>query len=138
MIPLSKITLTNSFRENSTNLRNPEYEILAKQSYLPDSSRLKLDLILTDDIYRKIADLLSDSRVINKIFLLREENTFCIWTSLRESGKDSRHALYAQELKIIEFFSRTEFHFDFHLAEADDTEELLASGAKIIYPGAKI
>ena len=37
-------------------------------------------------------------------------------------------------VEIIKDFSRIEFHFDFHLADPDDIEGLLISGAKLIYP----
>ncbi len=130
----TRIYTTSDFRETDTKSKPQEYEIIVKSFYSLDSSKITLTLVSTNDIYNKIAQLLSKTKVVDKIFIIREENTFCIWTSLRRYDKNSRYALYKQELEIIQYFSAVEFHFDFHLAESDDLEDLLASGAKIIYP----
>ncbi|MBM3252909.1 MAG: hypothetical protein FJZ16_01490 [Candidatus Omnitrophica bacterium] len=125
---------SNNFRETDTKSVPQEYEIMLESLYPPDSSEITLTLISTNDIYNKITEILSKSEVVDKIFIIREENTFCIWTSLYKYDKNSRYALYSKELEVIKYFSKIEFHFNFHLAEPDDIEELLASGAKRIYP----
>lgn len=126
-------SFSGDFKETDTKSKPREYEIILKNLYPPDLSKITLTFVSTNDIYNKIAELLSKADVVDKIFLIREENTFCIWTSLYKYDKKARYALYNQELEIVKYFSPIEFHFDFHLAQLDDIEELLASGAKIIY-----
>lgn len=128
---------SGNFREADTKSKPREYEIILKNPYPLDTSETILTVVLTNDIYNKIVELLSKAGVVSKIFLIREENTFCIWTSLCKYDKKARYALYSQELEVVKYFSPVEFHFDFHLAQLDDIEELLASGAKIIYPRAE-
>lgn len=132
-ISIIKGVSSGDFREVSTKLKRYDYEIICKNQFLPDSSKLTLIIISTLDIYDKIIKIMIENPVIDKIFIIRENNTFCIWTSLSKYDKESRYSLYAKELEIIKYFFPVEFHFDFHLAEADDVEELLASGAKRIY-----
>lgn len=124
----TKTYTTSNFREFDTKLK--EYEIIVKK----DTSKMEYALVSTNDIYNKIAEILSKAKVVDRIFLIREENTFCIWTSLQRYDKNARYALYNQEIEIIKDFYSVGFHFDFHLAEPEDIEELLASGARLIYP----
>lgn len=125
---------TDNFIEANTKTADQEYEIIVKNPYLPYSSGMDIILISTNDIYDKIVEILCKSKLIDKIFIVREENTFCIWAALKKYDRSDRYALYNQELEVIKYFSPVEFHFDFHLAEADDVIELQDSGARIIYP----
>ncbi|MBI2560013.1 MAG: hypothetical protein HYW14_02640 [Planctomycetes bacterium] len=130
----TKTYITSDFKEFDTKSKEKEYEIVVKNLYPPDTSEIEFVWVSTNDIYDKIAGLLYKAKVVDRIFLVREENTFCIWTSLQRYDKNARYALYNQEIEIIKYFSSVEFHFDFHLAEPEDIEELLASGARLIYP----
>lgn len=111
-----------------------DYEIICRnQSASPDASNLQLDVVCTNDIYGKIVEILSSEKVVEKIFLIRDVTTFSIWTSIIKNDKESRRALYKKELELMRFFSPIEFHFDFHIAYPEDTEELRLSGVKIIF-----
>jgi len=101
-----------------------DYEIVCKNE--------SVHVIYSDIVYRQIAEILSGPSLVDKIFILRTDNTFSIWTSLRRYDKETRYLLYKQELEVIKHFSSIEFHFDFHIADPQDTEELLTSGAKLI------
>lgn len=126
--------MTNNFQVFETMIKEYEYEIIARSNYAPDSSEMEFFEFLTNDVYDTIIKKLTQCGSIDKVFIIREENTFCIWTSLRGYDKKARYELYSAELEIIKEFSRIEFHFDFHLADPDDSEGLLVSGAKLIYP----
>lgn len=129
---IKRITSGN-FREISTESKRFDYEIICKNQSPLESSNLPLLLLSTIDIYNKIVEVLTENSFVERIFIIRENNTFCIWTALSKYDKETRYSLYNKELEIIRYFSPVEFHFDFHLAEKDDIEGLLASGAKIIY-----
>lgn len=103
-----------------------DYEIICRNE--------AVHVVYSDIVYRQIVEILSGNPVIDKIFILRTDNTFSIWTSLKKYDKESRYFLYKQELEVIKYFSPVEFHFDFHIADAQDTKELLTSGARIIFP----
>lgn len=132
-----KKTFSGDFIDIDTKSKALDYEIICRNQSTPDSSELRLVLISTADIYNEMVKILSKNPVIEKIFIIREENTFCIWTALSQYDKNARYSLYNSELGIIKHFANVEFHFDFHLAEPDDVEELLSSGAKIIYTKSK-
>lgn len=132
-----KKTFSGDFRDIDTKSKTLDYEIICRNQSTPDSSGLRLVLISTADIYNEMVKILSKNPVIEKIFIIREENTFYIWTALSQYDKNARYSLYNSELEIIKHFASVEFHFDFHLAEPDDVEELLSSGAKIIYTKSK-
>lgn len=134
MLKEMRISVTNNFQDFDTRNKKHEYEIVARSYYAPNSSEMEFFEFFTNDVYEAIIKKLTQHRSVEKIFIIREENTFCIWTSLREYDKKARYELYNAELEIIKDFSRIEFHFDFHLADPDDTEGLLISGAKLIYP----
>ena len=133
IISETKVSVTNDIIETYTKWKSQTYEIIVRNP-VSDSTNLFLDMVSTNDIYNKIADILSKSGVVDKIFIIREENTFCIWTVLNRGDKDARQYVYASELEIIRYFSSIEFHFDFHLADPEDLEELVDSGIKLIYP----
>jgi len=103
-----------------------DYEIICRNE--------AIHIVYSDIIYRQIVEILSESPVIDQIFVLRTDNTFSIWTSLKKYDKESRYFLYKQELEIIKYFSPVEFHFDFHIADTQDTKELLTSGARVVFP----
>lgn len=134
MLKEMRISLTNNFQGFETRVKEHEYEIVARSNYVPNSSEMEFLVFSTNSIYDAIITKLTQCGSIEKIFIIREENTFCIWTSLRDYDKKKRYELYNAELEIIKDFSRIEFHFDFHLADPDDIEGLLISGAKLIYP----
>jgi hypothetical protein len=134
MLKEMRISLTNNFQGFETRVKKHEYEIVARSNYIPNSSEMEFLVFSTNSIYDAIITKLTQCGSIEKIFIIREENTFCIWTSLRDYDKKKRYELYNAELEIIKDFSRIEFHFDFHLADPDDIEGLLISGAKLIYP----
>lgn len=91
-------------------------------------------LVYSDIVYRQIEEILSQGSSIERIFILRTDNTFSIWTALKKYSKEARYSLYKQELEVIKYFSPVEFHFDFHVADPQDVRELLTSGAKQIFP----
>ena len=103
-----------------------DYEIILKDE--------AIHIVYSDEVYRQIVKILSQNPLIDRIFILRTNNTFSVWTSLKKYDKESRYSLYKQELEIIKYFSPVEFHFDFHMADAQDTKELLTSGARVIFP----
>jgi len=111
-------------------LSNPavseDYEIICRNE--------AIQIVYSDTVYRQIVEILVQDQRIDKIFILRTDNTFSIWTSLKKYDKESRYSLYKQELEVIKHFSPVEFHFDFHIADAQDTRELLASGARLLFP----
>ncbi len=115
-----------------------EYEIICRNKPgRPDTSGLQLEIVYTDNMYRKIVEILSSAKIVKNIFLIRDFTTFSIWTSIKDFSKESRRALYEKELEVMRFFSSVEFHFDFHIAYPEDTKELLSSGIKIIYSRSK-
>lgn len=134
MLKEMRISMTNNFQDFDTRDKKHEYEIVAGSRYVPNSSEMEFFEFFTNDVYAAIVKKLTQHQSIERIFIIREENTFCIWTSLRAYDKKARYELYNAELEIIKDFSRIEFHFDFHLADPDDMEGLLISGAKLIYP----
>jgi len=118
--------LTNShvikqFFSNSSE----NYEIICRND--------TVNIVYSDIVYRQIVDILSGNPFIDKIFILRSDNTFSIWTSLKKYDRETRYSLYRQELEVIKYFSPVEFHFDFHVADAQDAKELLTS-AKQVFP----
>lgn len=134
MLKEMRVDLTDNFQRFETRVKEHEYEIVAKSAYAPNSSEMEFLVFSTNSIYDDIIKKLTQCQSIEKIFVIREVNTFCIWTSLHDYDKKKRYELYNAELEIIKDFSRIEFHFDFHLADPDDIEGLLISGARLIYP----
>ena len=108
-------------RRSFTNT-SEEYEIIC--------SNKAIHVVYSDTVYRQIAEILFKNSLIDHVFILRTDNTFSIWTSLKKYNKESRYSLYRQELEVIKYFSPVEFHFDFHMADSEDAKELLLSGAK--------
>ncbi len=102
------------------------YEIICKND--------AIHVVYSDIVYRQIVEILLQNPLIDKIFILRTDNTFSIWTLLSKCTKEARYSLYKQELEVIKLFSPVEFHFDFHVADLQDTKELLNSSAKQIFP----
>lgn len=90
-------------------------------------------IVYSDIVYRQIEEILSQGSSIERIFILRTDNTFSIWTALKKYNKEARYSLYKRELEVIKYFSPVEFHFDFHVADRQDFKELLASGVKQIF-----
>ena len=120
---------TNTYKQRRflSNVKASEdYEIICRNE--------AVHVVYSDIVYRQIVEILSGNPVIDKIFILRTDYTFSIWTSLKKYDKESRYFLYKRELEIIKYFSPVEFHFDFHIADAQDTKELLTCGARIIFP----
>ena len=93
-----------------------------------------IHIVYSDIVYTQIVEILSQNPLIDRIFILRTDNTFSIWTSLQRYDKESRYSLYKQELEVIKYFSPVEFHFDFHMAAPQDAKELLISSVKQIFP----
>ena len=113
-------------RRSFTNTNaSEEYEIIC--------SNKAIHVVYSDTVYRQIAEILFKNGLIDHVFILRTDNTFSIWTSLKKYDKESRYSLYRQELEIIKYFSPVEFHFDFHMADPQDAKELLFSGAKRLF-----
>ena len=111
-----------------------EFEIICKNELGdPDTSDLQLEIVYTDEIYRKIVEILSRQEKVQHIFLIRDLTTFSMWTSLSDIGRETRRALYVQELELMRLFSPVGYHFDFHIAYQEDTKELLSSGVKTIF-----
>ena len=111
-----------------------EFEIICKNnSGDPDTSDLQLEIVYTDEIYRSIVEIISKERKVQHIFLIRDLTTFSIWTSLSDIDRETRRALYKQELELMRLFSPVGYHFDFHIAYQEDTKELLSSGVKTIF-----
>lgn len=102
-----------------------DYEIILKDE--------AVHIVYSDEVYRQIVKILSQNTLIDRIFILRTDNTFSIWTSLKKCDKASRYFLYQQELEVIKYFSAVEFHFDFHIADPGDERELLSSSARLIF-----
>ena len=134
MLKEMRISMTSNFQDFDTRDKKYEYEIIARSDYAPNSSEMEFSQFSTNVIYDTIIEKLTKNQFIEKIFIIREENTFCIWTSLCKYDKKVRYELYNAELEVIKNFARIEFHFDFHLADPDETEGLLSAGAKLIYP----
>ncbi len=109
-----------------------EFEIICK-SELSGPGTSELEIVYTDEIYRKIVEILSKEKKVRHIFLIRDVTTFSIWTSLSDIRKENRRALYKQELEVMRLFSPVGYHFDFHIAYQEDTKELLSSGVKTIF-----
>ena len=103
-----------------------EYEIICRNE--------AVHIIYSDIVYRQIVEILSQNPLMDKIFILRTDYTFSIWTALKKYDKEARYSLYRQELELVKYFSSVEFHFDFHLADFQDVKEILTSGAKQIFP----
>ncbi len=111
-----------------------EFEVICKSDPGgPGASDLQLEIVYTDEIYRKIVEILSREGKTQHIFLIRDLTTFSIWTSLSDIGKETRRTLYKQELELMRLFSPVGYHFDFHIAYREDTKELLSSGVKTIF-----
>ena len=111
-----------------------EFEIICKnEPGDPGTSDLQLEIVYTDEIYRNIVGILSKERKVQQVFLIRDLTTFSIWTSLSDVDRETRRALYKQELELMKLFSPVGYHFDFHIAYQEDTKELLSSGVKTIF-----
>ena len=91
-------------------------------------------MVYSDIVYRQIVEILTQNPLIERVFILRTDNTFSLWTSLKKYDKEARYSLYKQELEIVKYFSPVEFHFDFHIADFQDTKELLTSSVKQLFP----
>ena len=125
------------FLKNYTVSEN-NYEVICRHEFLPEESRdLNFNWIYTDDVYKKIVGLMSQSQAVDKIFLLKDNNVFNIWTILTENDKRTRYSLYEKELEVIRFFSSIQIYFDFNLANSGEESELLFSGAKLIFDKSK-
>jgi hypothetical protein len=107
-----------------------EYEIICPNTL---TNGWDIQTVPTDSIYKKISELIAGDPGVDAIFVLRTMNTFRVWTRLRHSEKQTRYALYEKELEVIKFYKNIEFHFDFHVALAEDEEGLQQSGAKLIF-----
>ena len=111
-----------------------EFEIICKnEPGDPGTSDLRLEFFYTDEIYRGIIEILSKEKKVQHIFLIRDLTTFSIWTSLGDVDRETRRALYKQELELMRLFSPVGYHFDFHIAYQEDLKELLSSGVKTIF-----
>lgn len=120
-----KLFLSN-VREVSVRDISEDYEIILKDE--------AIHIVYSDEVYRRIVKILSQNPLIDRMFILRTDNTFSIWTSLKKYDKESRYFLYRRELEVIRYFSAVEFHFDFHIADTSDVKELLSSSARLIFP----
>lgn len=119
-------TNTHAKRQFFSNIAE-DYEIICGNEVV--------HVLYSDIVYRQIEEILSQGSMIERIFILRTDNTtFSIWTALKKYNKEARYSLYKGELEVIKYFSPVEFHFDFHIADPQDSKELLASGAKQIFP----
>jgi hypothetical protein len=109
------------------------HEIILKNISHQNSSNLMTDLVYSDDVYKKIIETLTESPLVHKIFILRNEEIFSIWTSLSKYDRESRRSFYNRELELMKFYANVEYHFDFHLAYPNDVKELLSSSVKEIF-----
>jgi hypothetical protein len=143
---ISKLpTRSDEFRLSQSELRHDDliifdtvsrkdFEIICKNdSNECGSSDLQLEIVYTDEIYRKIVEILSKENKVNRIFLIRDLTTFSIWTALDSTEREARRALYGKELEVVRLFSPVGYHFDFHIAYEEDDNELLSSGVKLIF-----
>jgi len=91
--------------------------------------------IFSNHIEMVISTILSATKVVEKIFLLRSEdnNNFYVWATLSDGNKESRFQLYDKEQEIIELFLDLPFNFDFNIVVSGGEPNLIKSGAKLIY-----
>ncbi len=106
---------------------------------LPDSSVLPVEYNRSNKLFSIIRHYLSQAKCVEKILFLKEDDIFHIWTIISDYyNEDNRKAVYKKEGELMDFLSKADFNFDFYLIESVDVEDVLSSGAVIIYDRPKI
>jgi len=107
---------------------------LNRSRSLPDNSESVIDHNYTNELFSIIRHYLAQCKHVEKILFLKKEDVFHIWTVNAEYDiEENRKAVYTKEMELMTYLSKVGFHFDFYIIEPDDVDEVLSSGASIIY-----
>lgn len=106
-----------------------------KQYYIQDTTESDLiECTHSDKLFTIIKHYLAQNGNVEKLLFLQEDNLLHIWTAISNyNAENDRREIYRKEAELTKFLSRAGFHFDFYLIESEEVNDVLSSGAVVIY-----
>jgi hypothetical protein len=117
-----------------TDLGSHEKIVIIRPKNFNNLSGLKFEMTGSDVLVNQIVDCFKGLDTVKRVFFRKSGDTLHIWTALAEYNDESKRLLvYHQEKALMGMLANQKHHFDFCIINVEDSDEILSSGASLIF-----